>query len=324
MRRKENVLFLQKKYYNYRPHCCLIMKINCLVVTYNRLDLLKENLESLRCQSFPINKIVIVDNCSTDGTASFLEKYRDNPNYVIVRTDKNIGGAGGFSLGLKESVKQGCDYTWMMDDDTIPHNSALEELVKVVQQKQNVGFVCSRVNWVDGNLHVMNKPDLLGKSEADDVVDCVSCSFVSVMVSTKAVYKVGLPIKEFFIWCDDTEYTSRISDAGYSCYYVKNSIVLHKTGTNYSFQIDLAPANVAWRFYYQARNTCYLKRRKKSFKLFLYIYVLNKYRKKLRKLKRRRDGARKEFRDAVKRGCMDGLTFNPPIEYVDSSFNQPL
>ena len=32
----------------------------------------------------------------------------------------------------------------------------------------------------------------------------------------------------------------------------------------------------------------------------------------------------KEFRDAIKRGCMDGLTFNPPIEYVDSSFNQPL
>lgn len=48
------------------------MTINCVVVTYNRLALLKECLDALDKQTYPIHKIVIVDNCSTDGTGAFL------------------------------------------------------------------------------------------------------------------------------------------------------------------------------------------------------------------------------------------------------------
>lgn len=49
------------------------MKINCVVVTYNRLSLLKECLSALENQTYPIQRIVIVDNCSTDGTSEFLD-----------------------------------------------------------------------------------------------------------------------------------------------------------------------------------------------------------------------------------------------------------
>ena len=291
------------------------MNINCVVVTYNRLELLKENLEALKKQTYSISKIVIIDNHSTDATKDYLELYKDDSKYIVIRTDKNIGGSGGFSLGLKESVKSGCDYTWLMDDDTIPEPDALEKLVSATELNKNVGFVCSQVNWTDGNPHIMNKPNCLGMIKSN-IFECKFCSFVSVMISSEAVYKVGLPIKEFFIWCDDIEYTTRIHDAGYPCYYVPDSVVLHKTTNNYYPSIDLAPANTAWRFYYQARNTCYLKRRKQPNKLLFYISVLNKYRVYLHKLKRRTDGNKQEFIDAVKRGCIDGLKFYPEIEYI--------
>lgn len=80
------------------------MTINCVVVTYNRLALLKECLDALDKQTYPIHKIVIVDNCSTDGTGAFLESLANQSRYMIIRTIENIGGSGGFSLGLKTAV----------------------------------------------------------------------------------------------------------------------------------------------------------------------------------------------------------------------------
>ena len=73
------------------------MKINCVVVTYNRLSLLKECLSALENQTYPIQRIVIVDNCSTDGTSEFLDSLTDT-RYLIIHSKENIGGAGGFSL----------------------------------------------------------------------------------------------------------------------------------------------------------------------------------------------------------------------------------
>ena len=292
------------------------MKINCVVVTYNRLNLLKENLEMLGRQTYPINQIVVVDNHSTDGTTEYLKQYVGNPKFTIITTKENIGGAGGFSVGLKASVLHGCDYSWVMDDDTIPLENSIEELIQAIEQHDNIGFVCSKVLWTDRNIHQMNRPKLLKDNDSSLHPLCRSCSFVGALISSKAVLKVGLPIKEFFIWCDDIEYTTRIYLAGFKCYYVPNSIVIHKSTSNYFPSIDLAPKEMAGRFYYQARNTCYLKRRTSSFKIFFYLSVLNKYRVYIHKLKRRDKKERKYFLDAVKKGCIDGLRFNPTIEYI--------
>ena len=304
------------------------IRVNCVLVTYNRLELLKECLSALASQTYPISKIIIIDNCSTDDTPSFLKMLEGDNRYMIIRLDKNMGGSGGFSLGLKMAVSAGCDYVWMMDDDTIPSPSALKELVYTTILDSHIGFLCSRVNWTDGELHVMNKAGGLqyeadGKQLKRKTVDdasgicCELCSFVSVLINVEAVKEVGLPVKEFFIWCDDIEYTLRISKAGYSCFYVEKSVVCHKTVSNYAPTIDKAPVSMAWRFYYQARNRCYMKRRQGGNKLLFYLSVWNMYRVYKHRIKRRPKEERKEFLDAVKRGCLDGLTFYPPIEYVE-------
>ena len=221
-----------------------------------------------------------MDNCSTDGTSEFLDSLTDT-RYLIIHSKENIGGAGGFSLGLKSAVLEGCDYTWLMDDDTIPSSTALEELVKVTLLDENVGFVCSQVNWTDGKPHAMNKACLIYKNGVQSKVEhngvlgihCNLASFVSVLVNTKAVYQLGLPIKEFFIWCDDLEYTLRIANS-YPCFYAPNSIVCHKTATNYSPSIDKAPANMAWRFYYSIRNSCYIKRKQVNRIVFFFSVLI--------------------------------------------------
>lgn len=195
------------------------MKVNCVVVTYNRLALLRECLAAIEKQTYPIHKVIVIDNCSTDGTEDFLKAYAVRPQFQVIRTEQNIGGAGGFSLGVKTSALGGGDYTWMMDDDTIPSPEALEALMQTASQSNDIGFVCSKVLWTDNTIHPRNMPGGLKKDTIENngitACRCEVCTFVSVLVSSRAAYKVGLPIKEFFIWFDDIEYTLRITRAGF-------------------------------------------------------------------------------------------------------------
>ena len=81
--------------------------VSAVIVTYNRKKLLYENIKMLLCQTYKIDKIYVVDNCSTDGTYEFLREQglMKNPNFIYVKTKSNIGGAGGFYLGAKRAYE---------------------------------------------------------------------------------------------------------------------------------------------------------------------------------------------------------------------------
>lgn len=67
-------------------------KVAAIVVTFNRITLLKECIEALRKQSYADFSIIVVDNGSTDGTNLWLSEQGD----LIVVKQENLGGAGGF------------------------------------------------------------------------------------------------------------------------------------------------------------------------------------------------------------------------------------
>lgn len=301
------------------------MKINCVVVTYNRLALLKECIAALKSQTHEINNIYIINNNSTDDTRNYLNEFVSNPQFAIINLPQNIGGAGGFSEGIKRAVMDGCDWVWIMDDDTIPANDALEELVKGTEVAENVGYVCSRVVWTDGMIHKMNIPkfDSLNKhhlpinyySNIADVLLIKAASFVSILINQKAVREVGLPIKEFFIWGDDTEYTTRIYLHDYVCLYAGRSIALHKTTENYISQLQTAPLEALWKFQYGFRNDIFIRRMRKGNFLFL-ISVINSYRKAVRHINKRRGNDKKEFLKVIRKACWNGLFFKPKIEFI--------
>ena len=90
-----------------------------VIVTFNRKELLGENIRMLLKQTRPFDKIFVVDNCSTDGTPEYLKDqgWMDDPRFVYVKTHANIGGAGGFYTGTKAAYEAGADYIVLMDDD---------------------------------------------------------------------------------------------------------------------------------------------------------------------------------------------------------------
>lgn len=235
-----------------------------VVVTYNRRDLLVEAVAALAGQTRIPDEVIVVDNASTDGTASMVRERFGGGRFVdLVSLARNIGGAGGFAAGIAHALERGAHLLWLMDDDTVPEPGALAALLDARDRYPGPAapaLIASRVVWTDGRDHPMNTPRTkprVSRTERAEAAaaGCVairSASFVSVLVDADAARERGLPVADYFLWNDDFEYTTRLlrDRRGLRC---PASVVTHKTA---------APANTdadpGERFFYEVRNKVWM------------------------------------------------------------------
>ncbi|MCI7714021.1 MAG: glycosyltransferase family 2 protein [Lactobacillus johnsonii] len=287
-----------------------------IVVTYNRKKLLKECIRNLQKQTQQVD-IIVIDNMSTDGTVDMLKPLIKNNSIIYHSTGKNIGGAGGFYEGIKLAYKLGYEYFWLMDDDCIPQSNSLRQL-KIADKRLNgkYGFICSKVLWTNGDICLMNIPKLsLFKKVSDFHTSIVSVkmgTFVSFLTKRSVVEKVGLPIKEFFIWGDDVEYSQRISN-NYPCYLINDSTVIHKTKNNEGSNIALDDYERINRYKLAYRNEVVLYR-KMGIKGYLYQFTrLNLH--AIRIIVKSKNHKLLRLKTLIS-GTKNGIAFHPQIKKV--------
>ncbi|QKG24736.1 glycosyltransferase [Actinomadura verrucosospora] len=238
------------------------VSVTAVVVTFNRRALLEEALAALAAQSRRPDRVVVVDNASSDGTAEAVaDGFPDTDLLVLPR---NIGGAGGFGAGMARALDAGTDLLWLLDDDTVPEPDALRELLAARDRATAAdgppALVASRVVWTDGRDHPMNTPRAKPRTppaerEIAEAAGCMpvrSASFVSVLVDAASVRERGLPVADYFLWNDDFEFTTRLlrGRRGVLC---PRSVVVHKTK-----EFGGADADPGDRFFYEVRNKIWL------------------------------------------------------------------
>jgi len=110
-----------------------------VVVTFNRISLLKLCISRLQ-KNRMLKRTLIIDNASTDGTAEWINKELlcSDPNVGYFGNKQNLGGAGGFSMGIRRAVDSGAEWVWIMDDDAEPAEDAAEKLLAVADNPANI------------------------------------------------------------------------------------------------------------------------------------------------------------------------------------------
>ncbi len=239
------------------------MNIIAVVVTYNRIELLKRTVRCLQ-QNKPVSSIVVVNNGSTDSTAEWL---KTQPELIVIH-QANVGGSGGFYAGMRYAYQAGADWIWCMDDDVFPHADCLEQLL-LHAGREDIGILAPR-RLQEGKLftHEFQGYNLinpfvsmytgkLSKQTVTEPVEIQGAAFEGPFIRREVVEKIGYPNKDLFIFCDDTDYCLRTVKAGYKILYVPAALMdKEKFFSDDSW--SERNKKKKWKRFYQIRNSAYL------------------------------------------------------------------
>jgi GT2 family glycosyltransferase len=260
-------------------------KIAAIVVTYNRKQLLMRCLTAMKAQARVPDRIIVLDNASTDGTREQLESagYLADPTVTYERMAENAGMPAAIGRGMILADSLGYDWYWIMDDDAEPQPGALASLCRYLQpallgNEDYCLFTC-HVNR-DGTR--FSEP--ISVVENGKVRECVVFSevrnrslvetlggpFLGVLVPRSALSRVGVPNEGMFIW-GDYEYMGRLRAAGYRIFYDTGSLLVHPEHSFMSIRLPSGlwrwarpfwreyrvPRGAPWKQYYGIRNVIY-------------------------------------------------------------------
>ena len=207
-------------------------RVVAAVVTFNRKDLLVECLRAILAQEHPVERVVVVDNASSDGTET-LEVLGD-PLVDYHRLPENLGGAGGFAESVRRAREVDADWIWLMDDDAEPPPDALRSLLAAPPASDpGTAALAHRVVNPDGTLQPGARGFLRGRPVAMAEAEYVGhpqvdyATFVGFCVRMAAARAIDPPKAEMFIWADDYEYCLRLRPLGV-VRVVPESRIVHK------------------------------------------------------------------------------------------------
>ncbi|MBS2939061.1 glycosyltransferase family 2 protein [Nocardioides sp. J2M5] len=232
-----------------------------VVVTHNRADLLVRLLDGLAAQTRRPDRVVVVDNVSTDHTADVLAARDDLPLQVIT-TDENLGGAGGFHLGTRAAYDGGWDRIWLVDDDVVPAPDCLATLMAVDEDcltsvREDLTGALVEKAAVDFDLRnpLAIKPKRAAvdtvypdRASMPERVEVQNVAFEGFMARRSVVTEIGFPDPSFFIFYDDAEYAVRARRAGRRIWAVRDAVLVRQLDFNQ--QHDLS----GWKGFYMYRN----------------------------------------------------------------------
>lgn len=263
------------------------MKTAGVVVTYNRKELLLENLKMLVAQTVLLDKIIIVDNHGTDGTRDFLEKNHcfENDTIQYVYLPENMGGAGGFETGTKMAYEQGYDCIWLMDDDGKPVNEkCFEEIISYAKYVYTTNpkfmlnsFVTGSDTSMSFGINGTYDVEKVRGFAVDGIIDAHINPFNGTLISKELVQEIGFPNGAFFIKGDEEDYTVRARHAGAKIATVVSSEyhhpILEEVYVNFLCFRMKCKIEAPWKEYYRVRNRTVIFIREHKYSKVLRLFL---------------------------------------------------
>lgn len=268
--------------------------LDIVIVTFNRVKELKKTLLCYDKQTQSFNNIIVVNNCSNDGTKEYLESWKNEPSCYskhVLNLNQNTGGAGGFYAGQEYALKLESAWVLLADDDAYPEPTLVEEFWKFEERnnEKDTVAVCAAVINNDDSICIYHRRRVDKKygliyntasiSENEYNKECFEAdilSYVGAIISKDAIRKVGLVNKEYFIYSDDAEHSLRLRKIGKIL--IVPSLRIHHDDTATTVKND-GSVIATWRDYYSNRNFFNLLLKNKHFLSFVTYAIIQLSRK---------------------------------------------
>ena len=196
-------------------------------------------LDSVSHLTYQPMRVIVVDNGSTDGSASTIASCY--PQVEIVRSKENLGYAGGNNLGMRAALSQGCDYFWLLNDDILAAPESLSLLVSAAQAQPAAGMLGpmvyirgeqNRILSAGGLIEKEGIPSQRGMGELDDgryngVTEVDYVSGCALLISRYAVDRIGMLDEDFFAYHEEIEWCYRARQTGMKVLFVPKALAWH-------------------------------------------------------------------------------------------------
>ncbi len=243
--------------------------ISIITVNYNQTAVTCALLESIRRQDYAEVEVIVVDNASReDPQKLLLARY---PEIKYVRSERNLGFAGGNNLGLREATGS---YFFFINNDAELTTGCLARLVALLRDTPGSGIVSPLICYypLEGQpqpivqyagmtpIHpITARNRTIGQGEAANgqFVQPQPTAYThgaAMLISREVLGRVGPMADDFFLYYEELDWCERIRRAGYSIWMEPRAMVYHKESLT-------VQALGALKTYYLNRNRIYFMRR---------------------------------------------------------------
>lgn len=238
----------------------LKMSIGIIIVNYRTADLTIECLRSLaRERQFESFQVIVVDNDSQDGSVEKMTSAVISEGWsdwvLLMASEHNGGFAFGNNIAIRRFMNQKTvpEFIYLLNPDTYVRDNAITKLMKFMRQNPKVGIAGSRIEDPDGdpqqssfkfhtlltelnrgfNLGILtkilsrwvNSQKISAQAERTDWV-----SGASMMIRRSVFEQIGLLDEAYFMYFEETDFCLQAARAGWECWYVPESRVVHYVG----------------------------------------------------------------------------------------------
>ncbi len=245
-------------------------------MTYEREYILEDTIEKIFSQTFPPEKILIVDNSLTHKTEELINSI-NNPKVVYHRVGYNSGPAGAAGIGLSILAKEGYDWIYWGDDDDPPYfENTFEILLNIALSNLKcgcVGCVGQFFNKTTG--FIERVPDKELRTEGFLEVDTIAGGMSKIINGNMILELRILPEEKLFFSFEDLDIDIKIKNSGYKLLVDKQFYLRHRVEFN---RLDLPKKvfqkksnHALIREYYSIRNVLFILYKSKWYKAFVII-----------------------------------------------------
>lgn len=282
-------------------------KIFIIILTFNNEKTIGDLLESVN-PLVGIFKVVVCDNNSKDETISRVKKFK----FVkIIKNKENLGYAGGNNVGIKYALKNGADFVFILNPDTLLKNDFLtnfRENTSLLLENNKIGIIGPKIYDNEGKIWSVGGrvdkerysaylvgygKDDMGQYNVDNNIDYVSGT--AIIVRKDVFEKIGLLREDYFLYYEDVDFCLRARKAGFGICIDPSITVIHKPSTSVGRDSDImqyylarnhllfverfAPVGIKIRELTRTPKTLYQARNKKYELLGLRDYFLRRFHK---------------------------------------------
>ncbi len=254
-----------------------------VIINYKTGQLVIDCLKTVIPQLRQDQQVVVVDNCSADGSAEQIRQWLEDEGVTdqvnLILSPENTGFSGGNNIGIKSRAAR---HYLLLNSDTFLREGALAAMLEAASRRADAGLISPRLEWPDGEPQIScfryHRPvsELIYAAATAPVTSLLQrwvvaipvsateiepewTSFACVLVKAEVIDQIGLMDEGYFLYYEDVDYCRLARDAGWKILHTPAARVVHLRGGSSDVKKNISVRKRLPRYYYASRSRYFAK-----------------------------------------------------------------